>query len=893
MTEVVARLGAALSGRYRIERQFGQGGMATVYLAQDLKHNRKVAIKVLKPEIAALLGADRFVQEIQTTAQLQHPHILALFDSGEVDGFLYYVMPYVQGETLREKLDRETQLGIEEAVRLTIEVADALQYAHEQGVIHRDIKPENILLHAGRPMVADFGIALALSAAAGGRLTETGMSLGTPHYMSPEQATAEKTLTNRSDIYSLGCVLYEMLTGNPPHTGSSAQQIIMRIIAEPVAAVTTLRKSVPPNIAAALGQALEKLPADRFESGKAFSDALLDPHFTLRSTAAVAAGEAKETRWKVIAAVAIGALVVGGVVGWLARAPKPTPLPPVVRMYLQGDSTYGITNVCCGPSIAISPDGRRVVFLVQTTQRNGERMYYRRDLDDAQAHPIPGTEGGHTPFLSPDGRWLGFVKDSNLMKTDLSGGAPFAIANVGTQYVWGATWADDGNIYFTRLLDSMPGIYRMSAQGGAPPERVSPADSSVEANRANPAALPGGRALLYVSWPKTGGDKNAWVVVLNLKDGSSHRLTPGIQPYYASGHLVYALADGSIMARPFDLASPAVTGEPVRISDHVITHNLSDTEYAVSRSGTIVTRHTSAGLGGVSTLGGYSMDGAYKGAVDATLPRGTPSFSPDGRWLAFAQSDIPQEKADVWVRDLRTGLETRLSSGGGVALYPVWSADSRNVRWLQSASGVPPWHFISRPVDLSGPAAPFAKGISAAGDVGLPSRTGGPIPYSVTSAKGDNRDLWIMNADGTDPRPFLQTPSNEMEGAVSPSGKWIAYASDENGQLQVWVQPFPRGGARSLVSDGPGAYPVWASDTRLVYLSGNTAVLAQLDVTPEGVHAVGYHSITGGLYTDWDTRPLTVNPAGDQVLVVDAARTGRLLVETNRLQQVQSGASRE
>src|SRR5512134_1031169 len=244
--------------------------MATVYLAPDLRHDRRVAVKVLRPELAAVLGAERFVQEIKTTAQLQHPHILPLFDSGQADGFLFYVMPYIEGETLRARLDREKQLGIEEAVRITREVADALDYAHRHGVIHRDIKPENILLHDGRPMVADFGIALALSAAAGGRMTETGLSLGTPHYMSPEQATADREITARSDVYSLGSVLYEMLTGSPPHVGASAQQIIMKIVTETAAPVTKYRKTVPPNVADALSRALEKLPADRFESAKQF-----------------------------------------------------------------------------------------------------------------------------------------------------------------------------------------------------------------------------------------------------------------------------------------------------------------------------------------------------------------------------------------------------------------------------------------------------------------------------------------------------------------------------------------------------------------------------------------------------------------------------------------------
>src|SRR5215203_1672462 len=239
MAEITEHLSTALADRYGIVRRIGEGGMATVYLAQDLKHDRKVALKVLRPELAAVLGADRFVQEIKTTAQLQHPHILPLYDSGSTEAahgghteFLYYVMPYIQGETLREKLNREVQLGIDEAVKIATEVADALQYAHEQGVIHRDIKPENILLHNGRAMVADFGIALAVSAAGGGRMTQTGMSLGTPHYMSPEQATADKHISNRSDIYSLGSVFYEMLAGQPPHTGSSAQAIILRIVSD-------------------------------------------------------------------------------------------------------------------------------------------------------------------------------------------------------------------------------------------------------------------------------------------------------------------------------------------------------------------------------------------------------------------------------------------------------------------------------------------------------------------------------------------------------------------------------------------------------------------------------------------------------------------------------------
>ncbi len=274
MSEAPTRLAAALADRYLLERELGQGGMATVYLAEDLKHHRKVALKVLKPELAAVLGAERFVQEITTTAQLQHPHILPLFDSGTADGFLYYVMPFIEGETLRSKLDRETQLGIDEAVKITVAVADALDYAHRQGVIHRDIKPENILLHDGRPMVADFGIALAVREAAGERLTETGMSVGTPQYMSPEQAAADRQLDARSDVYSLGTVLYEMLAGEPPFTGATGQAVIAKLMTTTPPPLAVLRTAIPPGVSRAVIRSLAKVPADRFATAAEFAAAL-------------------------------------------------------------------------------------------------------------------------------------------------------------------------------------------------------------------------------------------------------------------------------------------------------------------------------------------------------------------------------------------------------------------------------------------------------------------------------------------------------------------------------------------------------------------------------------------------------------------------------------------
>ncbi len=271
---IADRLISALADRYAIEREIGRGGMATVYLAEDLKHRRKVAVKVLEPDVASSLGAERFLREIETAARLNHPHILPLYDSGTADGFLYYVMPYVRGESLRHRLDRDRQLPIEEALTITQDVAAALGHAHARGVIHRDIKPENILIQEGEAMVADFGIALAVSAAASERLTLTGLLVGTSEYMSPEQASGDLRLDERTDVYSLACVLYEMLAGEPPYTGPTAQAVITKRLVDPVPGVRRVRERVPVAVERSLTQALATAPADRFASAAAFAEAL-------------------------------------------------------------------------------------------------------------------------------------------------------------------------------------------------------------------------------------------------------------------------------------------------------------------------------------------------------------------------------------------------------------------------------------------------------------------------------------------------------------------------------------------------------------------------------------------------------------------------------------------
>ena len=435
MSDPVARLNAALEGRYTIERELGEGGMATVYLAEDIKHNRKVALKVLKPELAAVVGAERFLAEIQVTANLQHPHILPLFDSGDADGFVFYVMPYVEGESLQDRIDREKQLPVDEAVRIATAVANALDHAHRHRVIHRDIKPANILLQDGEPVVADFGIALAVGAAGGTRLTETGLSLGTPFYMSPEQATGDQPVGASTDTYALGSVLYEMLVGEPPYPGTTAQAVLGKIIAGKPVSATEQRPAIPANVDAALRCALEKLPADRFTSAQDFVRALGDEHFRYGEAVAGVAGAAAGPWNRLTVAFAALATVSTIGFGWVLLRPEPP--RPVSRfsVVVPEEQSFRVS----AETFDLSRDGSFMVYRGNTDDGNSQLWLRRWDALDAV--PIPGTSPAGQPAISPDGREVAFESNGSLRVAPLAGG----VSRTLTESVFCcARWSPDG-----------------------------------------------------------------------------------------------------------------------------------------------------------------------------------------------------------------------------------------------------------------------------------------------------------------------------------------------------------------------------------------------------------------------------------------------------------------
>ncbi len=400
----IPHLSAALGDRYRIEREIGAGGMATVFLARDLKHDRDVALKVLRPDLAAVLGTERFLQEIRIAARLDHPHILTLIDSGAADGLLYYVVPYVRGESLRAKLARDKQLAIDDAVAITRQVGSALDYAHRQGVVHRDIKPENILLHEGEAMLTDFGIALAVREAGGNRLTESGTSLGTPQYMSPEQATGDRTLDARSDVYSLGAVLYEMLAGEPPHTGATVQAVIAKLITERPTSVRVLRDTVPDALDRAVTKALAKVPADRYQSAAEFV-AALDPDAAPAARSAGARLGRRTAAWGSLALVTVVVLTLLGIrIGRRGATTAPSGVVAAaaydrIQVTTTGHATWPI----------LSPNGAELVYVEETCTgdgscRNGLEI---RDLaSNVERELLPDVGWAYPTAYSRDGSWL-------------------------------------------------------------------------------------------------------------------------------------------------------------------------------------------------------------------------------------------------------------------------------------------------------------------------------------------------------------------------------------------------------------------------------------------------------------------------------------------------------
>jgi Tol biopolymer transport system component/tRNA A-37 threonylcarbamoyl transferase component Bud32 len=849
LTSPLPRLTAALSDRYRLESELGEGGMATVYLAQDIKHNRRVAVKVLRPELAAVIGAERFLTEITTTANLQHPHILPLFDSGEADSFLFYVMPYVEGETVRDRISREKQLPVADAVRIASEVAAALDYAHRHGVIHRDIKPENILLHDGSALVADFGIALAASKAGGTRMTETGMSLGTPHYMSPEQAMGEREITARSDVYAVGCVLYEMLTGDPPFTGSTAQAIVARVVTEHPRSMTSQRHTIPPQVEAAVLTALEKLPADRFATAAEFAAALADPGYASKTTVMMAAatGRGRFSRFAAPLAVIAAIATIAALWGWL----RPVPPRATLRYTMVLPVGKELTSDR-GTRFAISPDGSKIVYAGQGPEGTQLHLLDRRQLEPVS---LPGTDGAIVPFFSPDGEQVGFMLLGNgaIKVMPLSGAPPVTIADSGLG-ADGATWSADGYIYFDGLTGGgTTGLIRVPAAGGALEQMTTVDTANGEQDHFWPVAIPGGRGVLFTVQYRSARQASN-IAVFDQKSGTYRTLVQGLTARYApTGHLLYVSPAGDLLAVKFDLKRLQVDGQPVALTNKIAGRAFGAVDLALSASGTLIYQVGEVNTDPAAVV--YMTRDGRATPVDSGWSSGfqTLALSPDGRQLAV--SIVANGEQQVWIKQLPDGPLSKLTFDGQQNIRPTWHPDGQTVGFTSAT-------LTFADVRADGSAQPRAlvtdtvrSGVQEAAW----SKDGMWIVYRTTT-----RDILARRTAGdTAVVPLLLTSTfQEIEPTLSPDGKWLAYASNESGRFEIYVRPFPdTDRAKWQVSTDGGTDPLWSRSGRELFFIANTGMVTSVEVLPGTTFTMGRRtplfsaSQTAGGPHSWDITP--------------------------------------
>jgi Tol biopolymer transport system component len=817
-------------GSYKVLSLLGAGGMGEVYEAHDSKLGRKVAIKVLP---AAFVNdperLSRFQREARMLAVLNHPNIATIHGLEESGGVHYLVMELVLGETLAERVSAGP-LEVDQTLRICGQVAEALEAAHEKGVIHRDLKPANVkVTPEGRVKVLDFGLAKAFAGDGGQDLshaptlttvgTEEGRILGTPAYMSPEQARG-KPVDKRTDIWGFGCLLYELLTGRPIFRGETLSDTLAAVLGQEPH-WRALPAETPAKVSDLLRRCLQKDPRERLHD---IADARIEIEETLTASATVVpiastTGRASGWRHRIPWAIAfvIGAVLVTTAVWFFHRTP-PTAQQPVSRFAITLPAGQQLAGLDDGPAVALSPDGTHLAYVVQ---QGGSQQLYLRSLDGFEAKPVPNTEGAVNPFFSPDGQWLGFIAGGKLKKVSINGGAALTLEDAETA---GLSWNSHGMVAFTHSQNS--GLLLVSDAGGTS-QPLTRLEKGEVAHRW-PEFLPDGKEVLFAVGTSVSNWTNAQVAVQSVGTGKRRNLIQGgMQPRYApSGHLVYAQG-GRLMAVPFDPQRLEVTGAAVPVVDGVLqSPYYGDAQYSLSTTGSLV--YVPAALQATQrTLVWVSRNGAEQPLAAPARPYRNPALSPDGLRVAVQIGLEPQ----LWLYDFSRETLNPFTFGRNGATA-VWTPDGKRIAFLSYKDGPPNlfWQLANGSGGLE------RLTTSERSQIPRSWSPDGQLLAFTQEGVTTGLDIWVLRLGDRKAQPFLQTPANESVPQFSPDGHWLAYVSDESGRPEIYVQPYPGPGGKYQISTEGGKEPVWNRNGReLFYRSGDKMMAVEIATHPNFV----------------------------------------------------------
>jgi eukaryotic-like serine/threonine-protein kinase len=815
---------------YRILEKLGEGGMGIVYKAEDNRLKRTIALKFLPPHtLSSEEERERFTREAQAAASLNHPNIATVFAIDEHDGGRFIAMEYIRGENLSQKL-RSGPMKIPDALDIAIQIAEGLHAAHENGILHRDMKSANVMVtDKGQVKIMDFGLAKLKGVSL---LTRQGSTLGTVSYMSPEQARGEK-VDRRTDIWSLGVVLYEMLTGRLPFAGEFEQSIIYGIINSEPEPVTSVRSNVPMELDRILAKLMAKDPADRYQSAQEIPVDLRAVKAALKGSSPGTSRIAvpvetprtvfRKSTNKLPWLLALFLAAVSGVTTWGPwRSHDTNPLVGRFEVVLpKGD----LLDIVVYSSVAISPDGFRIVY-----RANGR--LYLRNLDQFDPVALPGTEEAGTPFFSPDGNWVGFFSGGKLKKISVNGGSPIELADALDNR--GASWGADGTIAYSPITTT--GIWLIPAAGGEPRRLTIPDSAKQERTHRSPSFLPDGKTVLFTVGVFDSPDyyEEATIEAVNVETGKRKVVMKGASTatYVATGHLVHSRG-GVLYASAFDTDRLDVIGSPIPVLEGVDGDPTSGAvHYAISGNGTLAYIAGDV-AGGPRSLSVIDLTGKSRELPGPDQMYSEPRVSPDSKRVAVVLHS--GKDSDVWIYDVARSTISRLTFGG-TNRTPTWSPDGKRIAYFTSSPETNGKLHV-RNTDGTGEARLLSQGLGRAYITSW-SKDGSLLILDRSTTQGNQSDLWVLPLkDDAKPWPFLTSRYDEWQATLSPDGKWLSYMSNESGTYQVYVQPFPGRQGKWQISTEGGTEPRWSPDGKNLYYTNGQRMMVVPITTTRGFSA--------------------------------------------------------